>query len=280
MASRVVTERTAVSASDFESEIFRLSAESESYNFLIHGDANSGKTTTAATVPGRSMWFVLEPGYKVAVRRGATGHGRVVNNAATAWAAVDWLTEDSPKTKQPRYESLDWLVIDGMTTMQDRIRLSYTQEAFDNSNGTKRAHRNLPDKPDYFNTQNFLKTWIGTLVDLPVNLLITAHSYRTEGEDGELIVFPGFQGKITETSNAISGLMDVTGYMERRRVSVRGQEGSTKEVHRLWFKSPERRSAKEADVRYIVGDKFNKLGRFMDSPSIPRMLEKINSRED
>lgn len=267
-SARVQTERTEVSTSDFASEIFRLSEGSESINMLVYGDSNVGKTVLAGTCPGKTFWLVGEPGYKSAGRKGATGAGRRISDTATALAAVQWLRENK------RYQRLDWIVLDGLSTMQDRFRLGYAAEAFD-IDPTKRQHRNLPDRPDYFNTQNFLKAWIPQLIDLPVNLLITAHAYRTDNtEDGELLVFPGVQGKVTETANAISGLMDVTAYFASRRMRVRDKD-ETKVVRRLFFDQPTGNWGGEG-VRYVVGDKFDALGAYMDSPTIPRMLAKIN----
>jgi AAA domain len=267
------TERAGVSTSDFAAEIVSLSESAESINALVYGDSNVGKTWLGGTAPGRTFWLVCEPGYKSASRRGATGHGRRVSDSATALAAVEWLYE------RDRYKKLDWLILDGLSTMQDRFRLAYTAEAFDQSADQPkraRAHRNLPDKPDYFNTQNFLKSWIPQLVDLPVNLLITAHAYRTDRtEDGELLVFPGIQGKISETSNAISGLMDFTGYYTSRRMKTK--EGS-KLVRRLWFDQPTEQWGGEG-VRYVVGDKFDCLGPYMDFPTLPKILSKINGEE-
>lgn len=268
-SNRVRTERTEVTMSDFQKEIISLNADSESINGIIYGDSNCGKTWVGSTAPGKTFWLVCEPGYKVAARRGAIGYGRRIADTATALAAVDWLNY------KERYRKLDWLVLDGLSTMQDRFRLGYTAEAFDIDSG-KRQHRNLPDRPDYFNTQNFLKSWIPQLVDMPVNLLITAHAYRTDDTDGgELLVFPGIQGKVTETANAISGLMDFTGYMEAKRIR-NPKTSESRLVRRVWFESPERRSKREDDVRYICGEKFNgALGKYIDFPTIPKILEKI-----
>lgn len=270
-SSRVRTERSEVSISDFEAEMFRLQSDAESYNLLVYGDSNVGKTWLAGTCPGRTCWLVCEPGYKSAARNGARGRGRRIADTATALAAIDWLNYRN------RYEQFSWVILDGLSTMQDRFRFGYAAEAFD-INPTKRQHRNLPDKPDYFNTQNFLKSWIPQLVDMPVNLLITAHAYRTDDTDGgESLVYPGIQGKVTETANAISGLMDATGYFEARR--VRNREGNdSRIVRKLWFESPERVSKKE-DVRYICGDKFNALGPYMVKPTIPKILAKIEGTE-
>jgi hypothetical protein len=277
MTSRVRTERTELSLTDFEKEIFELSPESECINMLLYGDSNAGKTVVAGTCPGRTFWLVGEPGYKTATRRGTTGHGAIISDTARAWAAVDWLEAKSRKANRPRYEQLDWIVLDGLSTIQNKFLLGYAAEAFDN-NPAKRAHRNLPDKPDYFNTQNFLKSWIPRLVDMPVNLLITAHAFRTTSDDGELLVCPGIQGKGTEVANSISGLMDITAYMEAKRLRVRDTE-ETKLVRRMWFESPSRTNKREDDVRYICGEKFGVLGRFMDSPTIPRLLAKISGEE-
>ncbi len=267
------TERAAVSTSDFASEIVKLEDSAESVNLLVYGDSNVGKTWLGGTAPGRTFWLVCEPGYKSASRRGAKGHGRRVSDSATALAAVEWLYEKN------RYQQLDWLILDGLSTMQDRFRLAYTAEAFDQSEGQPkraRAHRNLPDKPDYFNTQNFLKSWIPALVDLPVNLLITAHAYRTDRtETGDLKVFPGIQGVDGQISNAISGLMDVTAYYAKKRVKTK--EGP-KLIRRLWFEQPTETWGGE-EVSYVVGDKFNCLGAYMDNPTIPRMLAKIEGEE-
>lgn len=269
------TERSRMTVSDFAAELVKLDPGSESYNGIIYGDSNVGKTALAGTCPGKTFWLIGEPGYKTAARRGAIGMGRKIPDTATAWAAVEWLEGRNAKTKRPRYESFEWIVLDGLSTMQDRFRLSYAAEAFD-IDPTKRQHRNLPDRPDYFNTQNMLKAWIPRLVDMPVNLLITAHAYRTEGDDGELLVFPGVQGKVTETANAISGLMDFTGYMTKKR--LRSRDGSkTRDVRRLYFDSPESSSKKEDDVRYICGEKFGTLGSYVDNPTMPKLLELIST---
>lgn len=277
-SSRVRTERHEVSLSDFQKEMERLEDFGESINGLVYADSNVGKTVLAGTCPGRQLWLAGEPGYKSAGRMGARGMVRRIPDTATALAAIDWLEADA-KDGNPRYSKLDWLVLDGASTMQDKFRFGYAAEAFDVSNGTKRAHRNLPDKPDYFNTQNFMKSWIARLVDMPVNLLVTAHAYRTnKTEDGELLVFPGFQGKVNETANAIAGLMDFVGYYSLKHLRMRGKEDETKLVRRLMFESPPPRKGEE-EVRYVCGDKFNSLGAYMDNPTMPKILAKINGED-
>lgn len=279
----VVTERKEVSVSDFQKEIIRLEGTSENIAGLIYGDSNVGKTLLAGTLPEKTFWLVCEPGFKSAVRLrqkyGKPPHkgARKIADTATALAAVDWLNAKPSGKRYPRYSYLDWIVLDGVSTMQDRFRLAYAAEAFDTKGS--RAHRNLPDKPDYFNTQNFLKSWIPMLVDMPVNLLITAHAYRTDNTaSGDPLVFPGIQGKDGETSNAISGLMDFTGYYSAKRMKSR-RTGQTRVIRRLWFDQPSVEWGGE-DTRYVVGDKLDCLGQYIDFPTMPGILGLINGEDE
>lgn len=279
-SSLVTTERTKLTAADFGKGIINLDGgDEESLNILVYGDSNAGKTRLAGTLPRNTFWLVCEPGFKSASRwrkaQGLEQHrgARKITNSAEAWAAVEWLEQNE------RYRKLEWLVIDGVSTMQDRFRLGYTAEAFD-INPASRAHRNLPDRPDYFNTQNFLKAWFPRIIDLPVNLLVTAHAYRTDRTDnGELLGFPGFQGKVTETSNAISGLMDVTAYMESRQIRHPRDPKRVRNRRRLWFTSPNDFGKDDLDVRYIAGDKFDALGTHMDDPTMEKIQALINGEE-
>lgn len=276
VSNLVTTERSRLSMSDFQKGIIRLDQdEEESLNILVYGDSNSGKTRLAGTLPEKTFWLVCEPGFKSASRwrqaQGLPRHkgARRIGNTAEAWAAVEWLEY------KERYRQLDWLVIDGVSTMQDRFRLGYAAEAFD-INPKSRAHRNLPDRPDYFNTQNFLKAWFPRIIDMPVNVLVTAHAYRTDKtDDGELLGFPGFQGKVTETSNAVSGLMDVTAYMEAKPLKNR-KTGESRVRRRLWFTSPDDKGTEDQQVRYIVGEKFDSLGAYMDDPTMDKIQALIN----
>lgn len=262
-SSRVQTERTEMSLSDFQREIFRLDSTSESMNLLIFGRSNVGKTVLAGTLPGKNFWLVGEPGYKSAPRVvRVNGYGTRIRSTAKALTAIDWLKHKN------RYEQFNFVIVDGLTWMIERWRLGYAAEAFD-VDATKRQHRNLPDKPDYFNAQNFTKSWIAELVDLPVNLLVTAHAWQTSEMEVSKFIFPGIQGKETEVAQTIVGLMDACGYLEAKTL-VNKRTKAVRHVRRLHFGQPD-----DPDVRYLVGDKFNCLGRYIDSPTMPEILARI-----
>lgn len=249
--------------SAFEAGVFDLDGASEFANIMIYGDSGGGKTVLAGTTPGRTLWLVGEPGYIAAARQGAKGKARLIPDTAAATAAAVWL-EDGHAGE------FDWVVVDGLSTLNTKFLLNYAAEAFD-ANPAKRAHRNLPDKPDYFNTQNFTKSWISRLIDCPVNLLITAHAMRPE-EGGETVVYPGIQGKGYEVSNYISGLMHVVGYM-----AVRSEEDGTQARRVLWQQYHDQ----ENDTRYFAKDQFDALGRWstVRDPDHPKGITMVDVAE-
>jgi len=244
----MATEKGRMTVADFEAGMFELEGSTEFINMMIYGDSGCGKTVLAGTLPGRVLFLAGEPGYISAARQGARGKVRLIPDTATAVAAQRWL-EDGAASR------FDWVVVDGLGTMGNKFLLNYAAEAFD-ANPAKRAHRNLPDKPDYFNTQNFMKSWVAALIDLPVNVLFTAHAMRPEGEDGETLVYPGIQGKGYEISNYIAGLMHVVGYMAIR-IQKGAKAGEARQVRRVLWRGW---VDEENETRYFAKDQFDALG--------------------
>lgn len=262
----MATERNKVSISDFEAGMFDLDGATEYKNIFVFGDSGVGKTVLAGTCPGRVLFLAGEPGYISAARQGAKGRVRIIADPATALAAADWL--DTGGAAQ-----FDWIVVDGLGTMQNKFLLTYAAEAFD-ANPAKRAHRNLPDKPDYLNAQNFIKSWVSRMIDTPCNVLFTAHAMRPENDEGERVVYPSIQGKGYEVSNYICGLMHTVGFMSMR---VRKDADGAKQVRRiLWrnFRDP------ESETTYFAKDQFNRLGTYTDDTNMSQLLEMIDSGEE
>lgn len=245
------TERRGMSTSEFERGLFDLEKSTEFKNILLYGDSGCGKTALAATLPGRVLYLAGEPGYQTAVSMGAKGKVSIIPDTATAVAALDWLESGNAS-------KFDWIVPDGLGTMQTKFLLGYAAEAFD-ANPAKRAHRNLPDKPDYFNAQNFIKSWVARLIDLPCNVLFTAHAMRPEDEAGETLVYPGIQGKGYEVSNYVAGLMHGVWYMKIGLQPGAGKDADPVQVRKLLF---QHYVDPDNGTRYFAKDQFDALGRF------------------
>lgn len=264
----VSTDAEVFSVSDFELEIRELSGDCESKNVLVYGDSGCGKTVLAGTAPN-SLILACEPGYISAARNtlGAEVGTRMVReipNAAVALAGIEYLEGGG-------YKKYEWIVIEGASTLETKVRIGYAAEAYD-KNPEKRQHRNIPAESDYFNTQNFIRSWVSRFVDLPCNVLITAHAQRMDDDSGDRRVMPSFQKRDGELSNYISGLMHVVGFMRPRTVN-KGQENE-REVRRILFKQM---TDPTTDTVYFAKDQFNALVPWLDDVTIPDIIARIDS---
>lgn len=261
----MATERVGMTTADFAAGLFELDGATEYKNMMVYGGPGSGKTVLAGSAPGRLLVLAGEPGYISADRLGARGMVRIIPDTATAVAAAAWL-EDGNASK------FDWVIADGLGTMQNKFLLNYAAEAWD-ANPAKRTHRNLPDKPDYFNAQNMIKSWVSRLIDLPVNTLFTAHAMFPEDKaTGAQLVYPSIQGKGHEISSYICGLMHAVGYIAPRIRRVEGEE--PREVRRITWASV---TDPNTDTTVFAKDQFNALGRFTDDLDMKQICAIIDS---
>lgn len=266
------TDLHVVTVNDFADAIRDLDGDCETKNIMVYGDSGCGKTVLAGTVPD-SLILACEPGYISAARvsLGLPVGNRMVReipNSATLLAGLDYLEGGG-------YKKHKWVVLEGGTTLETKVRLNFTAEAFDH-NPQSRSHRNLPDKPDYFNTQNFLRSAIARLVDLPINVLITAHAMRMDDDAGDRLVLPSFQQRDGALSNYVSGLMHCVGFMRPRMVKFKGEKEKTKVRRILWQQSVD----PETGTIYFAKDQFDALGKYTDDTNMQEIMELIEGSED
>lgn len=268
----MATERKGMTAAEFEAGLFEMDADATEFaNILIYGDPGSQKTRLTGTAPGYNLFLAAEPGYISAARNGFNGQGRLITDTASANAALSWL-EDGNASK------FDFIVVDGGSSFMTKILLEYAAEAYDLSNGTKRAGRNLPDKPDYLNAQNFMKGWTARLIDLPSHVIMTTHVMRTEDREGDPWVKPSFQGKEGEVSDYIAGQFHIVGFVKPATIKVKGEDdekAKPKQVVRaLWNAYKDDKT----DITYFAKDQFGVLGRVSTDPTVTEIIEKITGK--
>lgn len=259
------TENDVVSISEFEEEIRDLDGNTESSNLLFYGDSGAGKTSLIGGLP-RTLILACEPGYISAARVNPSVPGRKireVRDAPTMLAALEYLEAGG-------WKKYRWIILEGSTTLETKVRLGYAAEAFD-QNPAKRVHRNLPMQADYFNTQNFMRGIIPRLIDLPCHTIVTAHAMRMDDDEGDRVVLPAFQKKEGELSNYICGLFHVVGFLRKVRV-----DKGKREVRRVLFHE---RVDPKSGTRYFAKDQYNVLPKWMDDPSMTDIVRPIGIEE-
>lgn len=265
----MATERKGMTSAEFEAGLFEMDGASEYANILIYGDPGSQKTRLTGTAPGHNLFLAAEPGYISAARNGFKGQGRLITDTASANAAMSWLEDGNAI-------NYDFIIADGGSSFMTKILLEYAAEAYDLSNGTKRAGRNLPDKPDYLNAQNFMKGWTARLIDLPAHIIMTTHVMRTEDRDGDPWVKPNFQGKDGEVSDYIAGQFHVVGFIRPTTVKVKDEgdeKAKAKQVSRILWRA---KKDPKTDITYFAKDQFGTLGTFSDDTNLTEVIENIS----
>lgn len=264
----ISTDTDFVSVSDFEQAIMDLDGSAESRNLLVYGDSGSGKTVLAGTCP-RSLILACEPGYISAANTSlglpvGKRQVRLIKDGPTALAALDYLEGGG-------WKKYDWVVLEGASTLDTKLRLGYAASAFD-SNPESRTARNLPDKPDYFNTQNYLRSFFLRFVDLPVNTLTTAHAMRMDDDSGDRLVLPNFQQKEGVLSNFVSGLMHAVGFMRPAVKTVDEKKVQVRRIRWQQYVDP------ETDTIYFAKDQFNAFGRFKDNTNMIDLMDLVDKK--
>jgi hypothetical protein len=274
----MATEKSQVTVEDFLGGMFDLQGSQEFKKVMIYGPPGLGKTSLVGTLPPpkKGKYHLIlagEPGFITAARRGLKAKVRLIPDTATMLAALAWLEGGA-------VDEIDWIVVEGTSTMQNKWLLGYAAEAFDNRPAS-RTHRNLPDKPDYLNAQNALKGFVTRFVDLPCNVLFTAHAMYPEDSDGDPMITANIQGKGHEVSDYVLGQMLAVGYFTKVNVRVPSPDDPekkvSKEARRIYWQS---RKSKETGVTIIAKDQTDTLGRWTDDMTLAEIIALMDTVTD
>ena len=221
--------------------IISLEDFDESINMLIHGDSGVGKTVFAGSAE-KVLFIGTERGTISAKRQGSTADVWLVENWADIHKAHEYLANND--------HGYSWIAMDSGTAMQQYcLRWILDNAVKENPN----RDPDIPAIQDHQKWQNSFKRFIKYFCDLPVNVLFTATTMRSEDEEGENIILPDFQGKGYGISQWVCAQMHVVGYISVRR---RGK-GDDKEI---W-----RRIQFQTVPPYFGKDRYNCLGEFNDN---------------
>ena len=177
----------------------------ETFNVLLFGSPKSGKSTAAATAPGPILWVNAEGpnalGYarKTAAQRGAQIHEVVVDKKADPAATLDNVYRHVKSGAEPVVQTV---VVDTLAKVREAL---IHQMVVPGAKNSLQQFGKVAEK---------LGGFINAMRDLPVNLVLIAHTdVKDSDEDGRLVV-PLIGGKLTET---IPGEVDVVAFCAKVR---------------------------------------------------------------
>ena len=244
---------------DFAASVMDIGDSTPSSNFIIHGPPGGGKTALASELPN-NLLLGCDPGWATAKSLGRTGNGcrvRPINEERELIAGVEWLENGAAS-------EFEYVILDGASVLQNKLTLNNARYAWE-ANPAKRANACQPDKPDYGQQQNAMKSIIARLYDLPCSVVVTCHSTLGDDESLETWIRPDWQGREYRLGNFINGLANCIGYMApgTAQEKVNGKM-VTRQVRRLLWKQWR---DDEKDMTIMAKDQLNIFPDWMDNPT-------------
>lgn len=241
-------------------DILELEAEDESLNVLIFGDSGSGKTPFAGS-SDKCLILRCEKGTISAQRRGSK---------AKVWPCPNWnalLKAKAWLEKAGQHEAgipFDWVSIDSGTAAQTLLLRHILREEM--SKAPTKRDLDIPQIQDHQKWQNEFKRTISEMVDLPVNLCMTAlpMSIESDADDGSIEewTLPQFLGQKGAIAWAIAGMFGAGGRVKL----VKTKDGTIKQ--RIdWTKTG----------THWGRDRYEAMGRFTYDLTLDGLAAKVRN---
>jgi hypothetical protein len=258
-----------MSMAEFAASVMDIGDSSPSNNSIIYGPPGGGKTALASELPN-NLLLGCDPGWATAKSLGRQKNGcrvRPINEERELIAGIEWLENGA-------YSEFEYVVLDGSSVLQNKLTLNNARYAWE-ANPAKRANAWQPDKPDYGQQQNALKSIIARLYDLPVSVIVTCHATLGDDESLETWIRPDWQGREYRLGNFINGLANCIGYLAPGAAQAKvGGKTVTRQVRRLLWKQWR---DDEKDTTIMAKDQLNIFPDWMDDPTGQQLHEAFES---
>lgn len=202
--------------------IIKLEDFTESINMCVYGDSGIGKTVFAGTAPN-ALFLAIERGTISASRQGSKADLWPIDGWDDLQEAYDWLS-DNP-------DAYDWVIIDSATEMQSICMRHILDQAV--AENPKRDP-DIPALQDWQKYYNMFERMVAAFNALPINMLYTALTLRSDSEEGEDIVLPAIQGKGYLKAQLFAASMDITAYYQK---VMTGKSEEAESKRRMLFES-------------------------------------------
>jgi hypothetical protein len=216
-------------------------------------DAGWGKTVFGGSDEG-VLFLTCDPeGTLSAAAMGSSAEEWPIKTFKDLDEAYRWLRDEGHK-------EFKWACVDTVGGAQRILQRS----ALDASYAAQPAKRD-PDVPSmdvHQKAQIQTIKFVMQFNDLPMNVLYTAHPYNLEDAEGEPYILPYVHGGRGEVAQQVLGHMNVAGY------GVMAEDDNGREVRRVYFRNT---------GPYRGKDRFNKLPRYIDKPTLAQVREIIET---
>lgn len=220
--------------------------------FICYAGPGAGKTVLAGSSSKPTL--IIRPPMD------HTDSLAVRGSAAEEWVIDDW-TEMEEAYEYLKHEGQDhyhWVSLDSISIWQD----SGLDDVFEDTiarKGPERANYN-PDKGEYGVNMYRLAKWIRHLCALDINVMITAHPFASEDEDGDLLMMPYIQGKMMPEK--ICGYMNLVGLLKVVEPKGKGKE-------------PFRALVTDRAGKWYAKDQFDAFGGRIIEPNLDKIEDAI-----
>lgn len=253
---------------DLPSDIIDLEDEPNHLSVMAFGESGAGKTPFAASSE-RCLILRTERG---------TASAKVAGSKAKVWPCDTWPKFKKAKawlTRAGRTDAgipFDWVTVDSGTMLQT-IHLRYILKTEkDQASDPASRDIDIPQIQDHQKWQNEFKRVMQEMIDLPVNLCVTALPMAVEAEDEEgdieLTILPQFLGGKGAIAWSIVGMFDMGGRVRLAKVKSKEDPEKVKVVQKIhWTK----------EGSYWGRDRYSALGSVTTNLTLDGLAAKVEA---
>lgn len=233
-------------------------------NLLITAPSGWGKTPLIGTADQR------EQGGPKAIALAVDPEGLV--SAAFAGSTIDMVEAHNhnafmealavvkPKIFDGTYQTL---AIDSITELQRALMRADLDKQF--GQNPQKRDKDVPAQDNYLRTQMQLVEVVKELNSWPCTTIWTAQQTEWYDSEGETIYLPMIHGQKMQLAHEIMGYMMI----QANGQFVEPDDEDADPIRRMWFST---------SGSYRARDRTGKLPKFLDSPTIPQIMEYVSSK--